>query len=273
MVLPVLSGCAKMGSAILFGGRIVEEYVPQKILVDYEAQGEFPEGSQFYLIETESGLAFYEKDTPNGIGMICEKFWYEDDYINFSAAYFGSGIAYIYKVPLDRTKNAERYVYEKGTYQGTPGDRLRPMPFNPKEKPDAILIPKKIYDPGISETQADNNIASGNKINEKSARIKQLEILLSSKDSITQRDTARKLYRSAEFHHPDLLEIIKRELIKGYNQNLDDGNHVDSMAWLCKLLGASGNKEYKKTLEEVAENSQSRKIRRYAEKSLKNMGP
>ncbi|MDO9530611.1 MAG: hypothetical protein Q7O12_00550 [Deltaproteobacteria bacterium] len=144
LIAPImLSGCIKIGSAMLMGGKVVKGYVPQKILVAYEARGTFPAGSQYYLIETGSGPAFCRKDI-DGIAMICKKHWVEGDADYFSAALFGFGPAYIYKVPIDRSKNAEGYVYADRTYTGTPGDRLRPMPNEPKEKPDVVLIPKKM---------------------------------------------------------------------------------------------------------------------------------
>jgi hypothetical protein len=141
-----ISSCFPYASALLIGGKVVKEYVPRKILVAYEPQGPAPPGAQFYLIETDSGLAFYTKD-PTG-GIICEKHWVEGSADYFAAAWFGNGPAFIFKVPMDRTQNAERYVYENLTYKGTPGDRMRPMPVKPKEKPDTLLIPKNIYDPG-----------------------------------------------------------------------------------------------------------------------------
>jgi len=272
IVLIALSGCVKMGASMLIGGEYVEEYEPDKILVTYEPQGAFPEGSTFHLIETETGLAFFQQDI-DGSGMICEKFWYEGDSVYFSAAFFGYGPAFIYKVPVDRTLNAERYVYENGTYQGTPGDRLRPMPNAPKVKPDTILIPINIFDMGsvrleTSQENGSDSVSSDGHDKTPSAKIQKLENQLSSSDSAIKRDAAIKLYRSGDFRDPYLLEIVNLELIKGYNQNLNDGVHIDAMAWLCRILGASGNELYYKSLEEVMQSSESRKIRRYAKKSL-----
>jgi len=273
IVLLTLAGCVKMGASMLMGGEYVEGYIPHKILVAYEAQGVFPEGSKFYLIETRSGLAFYQQDL-DGAGMVCEKLWYKGDSVFFSAAFFGYGPAFIYRVPIDRTLNAERYVYENGTYQGTPGDRLRPMPKLPKETPDAILIPSKIYDMGYNSSETTGEMRSaedtlGGQDDMRSAKIQELENQITSNDSSIKRNTAMKLYRSGDFQHTDILDIVSQELIEGYNQNLNDGVHIDAMAWLCKILGASGNETYKKTLEEVIDNSQNRKVRRNAEKSLK----
>jgi hypothetical protein len=265
--LLLFANCMTTGSAMLIGGSVVKGYVPSKILVEYEAEGIYPEGSHFYLIETESGTAFYQQDA-DGAGMIMETMWFEENTVNFSAAFFGYGPAYIYKVPKDRSKNAERYVYDQGTYQGTPGHRTRPMPNNPKEKPDATLIPKKIYDSGITHSQASADDNKG--VENKSEKVIALETTLGSNDSKEKRNAAMKLYRSADFSDPATLDIVSQELLKGYNINLLDKYHVDAMAWLCKILGASGNIEYKSALEEAFKNSQSRKIRGYAEKNLKN---
>lgn len=70
-----------------------------------------------------------------------EKHWVEDDKDYFSAAFFGSGDAYIVFIPIDRTKEGGYLAYPHGSYQGTPDDRKRPMPYTPKTEPDARLIP------------------------------------------------------------------------------------------------------------------------------------
>ncbi len=138
----VLNGCTTIGSALLIGGKVVKNYTPGKIVITYVPEGSFPEGSQFFLIETEEGLAVLQQDR-DGLGVIYKKHWTEGESDYFSAAFFGNGPAYIFKVPFDRSKEAGRYVYEHGTYQGTPGDRIRPMPYKPKPAPDTRLLPQK----------------------------------------------------------------------------------------------------------------------------------
>jgi hypothetical protein len=90
--------------------------------------------------------------------------------------------------------------------------------------------------------------------------------MLRERSPVTQREAAKLIVR----HHPgqpQLVEVAKRELEKGYNTRLDNKFHVDSMAWLCKIIGVSGDSSYGPFLEEVARQSKSKKIRRYASKN------
>lgn len=91
--------------------------------------------------------------------------------------------------------------------------------------------------------------------------------MLSSGDPRQQRYAARKIIKSS-LYHPKLLEVVNRELLKGYQSNLEDRRHVDSMAWLCKVLGASGQRRYSGTLQKVVAETSNRKLKKYAERSL-----
>ncbi len=84
------------------------------------------------------------------------------------------------------------------------------------------------------------------------------------------RTAARTAYRSKLFH-PELLKVVDSLLRKGYNTNLRDGTHEDAMAWLCRVIGAAQARQYKDTLEMVAENADSRKIRTWAVRELRNL--
>jgi hypothetical protein len=139
----LIAGCTSVASTMLIGGRMVkDDYKPSKILAAYNAVGNLPEGTQFYLIEQRGRPAMYGKDN-SGMGMIYEKHWTENGNDYFAAAFYGHGPAYISFIPTDRSQEGGVFIYEHGTYQGTPGDRLRPMPYNPKSRPDVRLIPSK----------------------------------------------------------------------------------------------------------------------------------
>ena len=138
----LLAGCTKMGSMMLIGGSAVNpDYRPDKILITYSPLGNFEKDTNFLLVEHRGRIAMLKQDESGGILM--EKHWVEDDKDYFSAAFFGSGDAYIVFVPADRSKEGGYYAYPHGSYQGTPGDRKRPMPYTPKTEPDARLIPQK----------------------------------------------------------------------------------------------------------------------------------
>ncbi len=62
----------------------------------------------------------------------------------------------------------------------------------------------------------------------------------------------------------ELLHVAEQVLREEYNINLKDRLHVETMVWICKYLGYSGNSDFKSLLLDIAERSENRKIRRYA---------
>lgn len=92
-------------------------------------------------------------------------------------------------------------------------------------------------------------------------------IMLKGSDSKQVRYAAKKLYKTYPYE-PVLLEEVNRVLLQGYNSNNEDKNHVDAMAWLCKLLANSKDIRYKPTVQEVINNTQSPKIKKHAEKAI-----
>ncbi len=90
---------------------------------------------------------------------------------------------------------------------------------------------------------------------------------LKGNDSKQSRWAAKKLYRAYPYD-PAMLKEVNWVLLKGYNSDLDDKHHADAMAWLCKLLANSKDRTYRSTVQEVADNTKSPKIKKHAEKSL-----
>ncbi|MFH2043813.1 MAG: FlgO family outer membrane protein [Pseudomonadota bacterium] len=76
-----------------------------------------------------------------------------------------------------------------------------------------------------------------------------------------------KLYRNDQ----RILDIVNDELLKGYNGPSSDRHFVNSMAWLCNALGASGNSKYRSTLDTVSRNAPNRKLKKYAKKNLRRL--
>jgi hypothetical protein len=83
-----------------------------------------------------------------------------------------------------------------------------------------------------------------------------------------RRDGAKKIIRSGTTNQA-LFDIVSEELLKGYNLNTTDPEHIDTMAWFCKALAGSGNKRYIATLKEVAGKASNAKLKKHAESSLK----
>ncbi len=94
--------------------------------------------------------------------------------------------------------------------------------------------------------------------------------MLKSGDSARKVKAAKQIIR----RHPTnavLLETARQELLKGYRRNQDDRRHVDAMAWLCNMLGASGMAKYKATLDTVARKTPSLKLHKYAVRNKKKL--
>ncbi|MBN1904433.1 MAG: hypothetical protein JW927_04980 [Deltaproteobacteria bacterium] len=89
-----------------------------------------------------------------------------------------------------------------------------------------------------------------------------------SSNSVQKRDGAKIAYRKF-YGDASIAAVAAEELEKGYMINHRDRYHVDAMAWLCNILGASKNKEYRPFLKKVYKNTRSDKISDYAKKNYK----
>ncbi len=73
-------------------------------------------------------------------------------------------------------------------------------------------------------------------------------------------------------YNEKLLDTISEELLAHYQKiNKRDKTEIQSMAWLCKVLGGSGDQKYKATLDNVARTASHRKIKKHAKKALKHL--
>jgi TolB-like protein len=81
---------------------------------------------------------------------------------------------------------------------------------------------------------------------------------------------AKKIFKSQLFH-PEILKVVNEELLKGYDKRLRDRHHIETMSYLCKILGASGDSQYKSTLETVFRSGAHRKLKGYARKSYNQL--
>jgi len=104
---------------------------------------------------------------------------------------------------------------------------------------------------------------SSEAMSDKDPAVVQLINMLSSDSLELKRDAAKKITRNT-YKDMDLFETVNRELLEGYAA-ASDSLSLDTMAWLCKALGASGNPKYKETLLKVRD-SGSPKLHKYAGK-------
>jgi hypothetical protein len=163
-MLSSLLGCASVQSSFLHGGTLAPAgYKVEKVIVAYRAEGTVPARMQYFLIETGEGLAIFEREE-DGSGSLIQTHWQDKQGDHFAAWVSVPGIpsagcltdlttlpsrkgrggpAYEFVVPIDRSKEAERFVYERGTYTIWELDGIsRPVPKNPETKAVATLIPK-----------------------------------------------------------------------------------------------------------------------------------
>lgn len=93
---------------------------------------------------------------------------------------------------------------------------------------------------------------------------------LHSYDSAERRQAAKIIARSYG-SNPVLLEEVEKVLLSGYNEQIEDGHHVDAIAWMCRILGATGDEKYRETLSTIATSASNRKIQKYAEAALNDL--
>ena len=100
--------------------------------------------------------------------------------------------------------------------------------------------------------------------------VKRYVAMLESVESDNQIEAARRIYRK-RLKHPAIFDTAARQLQEGYRVNLADTAHIDAMAWMCNLLGMSGESGYRSLLDKVARETPNRKIRNYASKSMRRL--
>jgi len=154
---------------------------------------------------------------------------------------------------------------------GEAGANLTPSePARPGEADGLPVGPSRADAAPTPSTAVPTATARPTPISARNAEIGRLVEQLRSRDSATRRNAARAVYRS----HPRearLLQVVNEELLRGFERNLEDSQHVDAMAWMCNVLGVCGQTRYRSTLEKVSNEASNRKIKKYAEKNLERL--
>lgn len=94
--------------------------------------------------------------------------------------------------------------------------------------------------------------------------------MLRSNDIRSMKATAQKITK-AGLSNRDVLDVVEEELLKGFRSNTSSRHQIDTMAWFCKALGASGVSKYRSSLRVVTDTTSSRKLRRYCQQSLNKL--
>ncbi|MBW2741942.1 MAG: hypothetical protein JRE64_24555 [Deltaproteobacteria bacterium] len=94
--------------------------------------------------------------------------------------------------------------------------------------------------------------------------------MLESNDLREKTIAAKKIAKTYS-KNSELLEIVNKELLKGYQKQTRNKGYAEAMSWLCNAIGASRNKKYIPTLEKVAKEAPNRKLKKYAIKNLRRL--
>jgi pyruvate/2-oxoglutarate dehydrogenase complex dihydrolipoamide acyltransferase (E2) component len=87
----------------------------------------------------------------------------------------------------------------------------------------------------------------------------------------TIRQTAENMVNTG-YRNTEVLDVLAEVLIEKYPLSGADFSSVDSVAWMCRALGASGNNRYRPLLEHVSDDkSIHRKLRGHCEKAAKQL--
>jgi hypothetical protein len=87
----------------------------------------------------------------------------------------------------------------------------------------------------------------------------------------TLRQVAENIYNSGNTN-PELLDVMAEVLLEKYPRAGEDFSSVDSVAWMCRALGNSGNNRYKAVIDQVAnDKAVHRKLRGHCAKASKQL--
>ncbi len=88
--------------------------------------------------------------------------------------------------------------------------------------------------------------------------------MLKSPKASERQKGAKALYNSPYKREPEVLVAVNAVLLETFNSHVRDRRHADAMAWLCNILGTSGDKRYQATLKKLSRESKNRKVRKFA---------
>jgi hypothetical protein len=87
----------------------------------------------------------------------------------------------------------------------------------------------------------------------------------------TLRQTSENMYNTS-YSNTEVLDVLAEVTLEKYPQAGADFSTVDSLAWMCRALGASGNNRYRPLLEKISDDkSVHRKLRAHCEKAAKQL--
>lgn len=97
------------------------------------------------------------------------------------------------------------------------------------------------------------------------ASSKDLMYLVTNSDEYQFRNFVANLYRQTEVR-VNFLDVLAQKLWD--ERVLKKSIEVDYLAWICKILGKSGNPRYRTLLRDISESAEIRKLKKYAKANL-----
>lgn len=229
------------------------EGVPQSYSTAYDWYKKAAEQND--ILSQKSLGFFYWKGTGTAEDKTKSFYWYrkaarqgDKGAQRFTAMCYKTGSG----IPKDVDKAI--YWYRKAAAQGDENAREQLVKLN--------VTPEKLPQTHAS-SGGGNNTGRAEQI---PAGATQIIAQIKSSDSASQQRGAKLLFKSSFKTDPAVLVVVADELLKGCTLNPRDKRHVDAMAWLCKVLGTSGDKSYQATLKKVSTTTKSRKIKKFARK-------
>ena len=87
----------------------------------------------------------------------------------------------------------------------------------------------------------------------------------------TLRQVAENMYNTG-YRNTEVLDVMAEVVLEKYPLTGGEFTNVDSIAWMCRALGASGNNRYRPVLEKVSDDKTvHRKLRGHCEKASKQL--
>jgi hypothetical protein len=134
----------------------------------------------------------------------------------------------------------------------------KPAPTNTQQSTRNNSVPKPSSSPEKNREDSINYAEKQSQPREANDYI----VLLKSDDPESIRECAKEIY-SNNLNKPELLDTVEEILISNHRQDRGDV-YSDAMGWLCKILGSSGEEKYRPTLEKVADDGSTFKLRWHA---------
>lgn len=86
---------------------------------------------------------------------------------------------------------------------------------------------------------------------------------------VSIKQAAQSIYNTGE-SSTEVLDVASEVLLQRYSKA--GKRDIDTLAWVCRAIGSSGNGRYHNVLKEVVDSDAHRKLRKYAKKALKQVG-